>query len=172
MSSDYFKAIGAIRGTLNLDTKLLTASKDGQSLEMSYNRKFENWLKSLDSREKEQLQSAEYTYVALPRTLLEAPFLSYTIIGLDKDSKDKRDASSVNGICVYENCQYGFSLLKVNKDGQNSFIVKVYGELPNPRQGIGRFFAVKAEREDVRLVIKTIELCDGFKVAKGRPQAL
>jgi hypothetical protein len=163
----YYKAIGSITGCLDFENKKLIASKDKFVLPIDFNFKFSTYLDSLSLDDKRVLEIEAFSYPALPKTHSEEPFLKYTLIGIDRETDDTTDTVYINGKCVYENTNYAFSLFEVQKQNAGHFVIKVFGDLPTPKNSLHRYFALITEREEDKLVLRYAKVLPSLGVRQG-----
>lgn len=133
------KCVGSLNGVLHIDDKVIVTSD--KVFKVKFSRRFENWLAkgNLVSRN-------TATYVVLPKTLKEEPFLIFEVLGISQTAKFK-DEVNVVGTCIYENKNNECVLIRVCKDENKQFVFKLHGNLNSDRDGVGKVWTIKGRRK-------------------------
>ncbi|RMG04837.1 MAG: hypothetical protein D6735_06265 [Acidobacteria bacterium] len=119
-------AVGSVYGTLDVDNHILTT--EDLAIKVNYNKSFGSWLLGLTEEEKEVWKATPQTYPALPRTYRYPPYISYELIGVNRQNQDKNGYISVLGEVINHNPTYKCALIRVHKRPEVSFVLKIEGD--------------------------------------------
>lgn len=149
---------GELTGVLNSRGDSLRRSYNGTVFSVKLSKRFGTWLKY-----NTEIKGEERTFIVLPKTLKDSPYLIFEVLGVVSDDKvEPNDSVIVVGIVEsYDDC---FTYLRVHKSSkkgeelrQTSFLFRLKGSLlaHNAQATVGTLCRVYAELDlDNEYVIK------------------